>query len=211
MILTERWSYCCWPPLWRVLIPWRALNDSYAYWHTPRCGGMLVLIPWRALNDSYMPAASSWPAYFRLNTLTGIEWFLLNTPEGRGAFVRIKGLNTLTGIEWFLQKRNRIADVAVETSKVLIPWRALNDSYEMAEELMAGRSMVLIPWRALNDSYTNCIIVSISFSFPGLNTLTGIEWFLRNLWVERRVSWWIVLIPWRALNDSYRLGNPRSS
>ena len=140
----------------RVLIPWRALNDSYTVrisylrrrtiglntltgiewflrmgYEVGIEGGLEVLIPWRALNDSYKPKMRSmYSSTICLNTLTGIEWFLLrctltwNTPAN--------SLNTLTGIEWFLRKTEKCRGSS--SRSVLIPWRALNDSYPIGRE-----------------------------------------------------------------------------
>jgi hypothetical protein len=36
---------------------------------------------------------------------------------------------------------------------VLMPWRAVNDSYTPEELAKLIRNAVLMPWRAVNDSY----------------------------------------------------------
>ena len=135
-----------------VLIPWRALNDSYTADYIRYHAQRLVLIPWRALNDSYKKC---WrPIVERRNSVL-IPWRALNDSYSSSTFVKFvrkRSLNTLTGIEWFLQYgwwTNGVCRVVV-----LIPWRALNDSY--VHDLAVGQSrsiQVLIPWRALNDSY----------------------------------------------------------
>ena len=148
-----------------------------------------VLIPWRALNDSYPLHMGGWAKQKCLNTLTGIEWFLPTRPKSWQKSLQYR-LNTLTGIEWFLRRRHKMEMIVKRQYCLntltgiewfLLPCAALGRRNEERLNTLTG-----IEW------FLRMIVDRSHKPDPtGLNTLTGIEWFLHIClwWCPNAIYW----------------------